>query len=211
MKDLKVSKTKPKAAPFRPETRADFIAHPEWALILRTCDANRLAHGGFEWPESGPVECSDWRATVACGNGLHGLLWGEGDGGLVNWAKSAKWLVVLVKRADVIEIDAQKCKFPRGEVVFCGDRFGAVTYMQDRRPDVSRGGVSGTATARAWMVTDWMVRVHTPAWLRLAGLEDQATALEVLPALAVKKLEPTKLSLQRSVLQLLDRMIEAGK
>jgi hypothetical protein len=42
----------------------------------------------------------------------------------------------------------------------------------------------GTATTpqdeetRAWMATDWLARVHTPAWLRLAGLTKHAEALE---------------------------------
>jgi alkylation response protein AidB-like acyl-CoA dehydrogenase len=30
---------------------------------------------------------------------------------------------------------------------------------------------------RAWMALDWLVRVHTPAWLRLAGLVDHADRL----------------------------------
>ena len=34
---------------------------------------------------------------------------------------------------------------------------------------------------RSLMAADWLVRVHTPAWLRLAGLEDQALSLEGLP------------------------------
>jgi hypothetical protein len=44
--------------------------------------------------------------------------------------------------------------------------------------------VVGTSTgladeeARAWMATDWLARVHTPAWLRLAGLDAHARALE---------------------------------
>ena len=33
---------------------------------------------------------------------------------------------------------------------------------------------------RAWMATDWLARVHTPAWLRLAGLTKEAEALEQL-------------------------------
>lgn len=36
---------------------------------------------------------------------------------------------------------------------------------------------------RAWMVTDWLARVQTPAWLRLAGLTQEAIALESLEAL----------------------------
>jgi hypothetical protein len=36
---------------------------------------------------------------------------------------------------------------------------------------------------RAWMATDWLVRVQTPAWLDLAGLKDDAERLRNLPAL----------------------------
>src|SRR5579862_1591632 len=34
---------------------------------------------------------------------------------------------------------------------------------------------------RATMAADWLVRVHTPAWLRAAKLNDQAALLEALP------------------------------
>ena len=34
---------------------------------------------------------------------------------------------------------------------------------------------------RSLMAADWLVRVHTPAWLRAAKLEDQANLLEALP------------------------------
>ena len=34
---------------------------------------------------------------------------------------------------------------------------------------------------RATMAADWLIRVHTPAWLRLAKLDTQAAALEALP------------------------------
>jgi hypothetical protein len=42
-------------------------------------------------------------------------------------------------------------------------------------------GTAGTPeqeTRRAWMATDWLVRVQAPAWLRLAGLTEQAEILE---------------------------------
>ena len=45
-------------------------------------------------------------------------------------------------------------------------------------------GTAGDPVAderRAWMATDWLVRVHTPAWLRLAGLTSHADALAGLP------------------------------
>src|SRR6185312_15941632 len=46
--------------------------------------------------------------------------------------------------------------------------------------------VLGTATTkadeetRAWLACDWLIRVQTPAWLRLAGLEKEAQALGAL-------------------------------
>jgi len=48
---------------------------------------------------------------------------------------------------------------------------------------VISAGVMGTRTTaeaetvRAWMCTDWLVRVQAPAWLRLAGLTEQADIL----------------------------------
>ena len=98
---------------------------------------------------------------------------------------------------------------------------------------------------RGWMAADWMVRVHTPAWLDLAGLTGQAAALRALPELtdpttladsrkalnraktdsaaardaamdaamdaawaaATKKLEPTKVALQASAEDLLERIL----
>ncbi|HCT57219.1 MAG TPA: hypothetical protein DGD08_08405 [Gemmatimonas aurantiaca] len=36
----------------------------------------------------------------------------------------------------------------------------------------------GDEQTRAWMATDWLARVQTPAWLRLAGLTAEAQAIE---------------------------------
>ena len=90
---------------------------------------------------------------------------------------------------------------------------------------------------RLLMAADWLFRVHTPAWLRLAGLKIQAESLESLPEItsmkqipsikgpieAVRKdaaaaraaawdaawaaLKPTTEKLQKSALQLVKRMI----
>ena len=57
---------------------ADPVA--ETALVLRTCNPDMTSHNGFVWPTNGPVSCPDWRDDYSCGHGLHGLLWGEGDG-----------------------------------------------------------------------------------------------------------------------------------
>jgi hypothetical protein len=55
-------------------------------LVLRTVRPDRRSHGGFFWPESGPVEAPDWNPKARCGGGLHGLLRGCGAGDLLNWA-----------------------------------------------------------------------------------------------------------------------------
>ena len=106
--------------------------------------------------------------------------------------------------------------------------------------------VIGTATndadeqTRAWLATDWLVRVNAPAWLDLAGLKDDADLLRKLPpltsseiALAVQDslndarknaaaaraaagaaaraaLRPTVKMLQPSACELLDAMIAVG-
>jgi hypothetical protein len=49
---------------------------------------------------------------------------------------------------------------------------------------VGTRGSKKLANRRATMVADWLVRVHTPAWLRLAGLTDEADALANLPDFA---------------------------
>lgn len=41
----------------------------------------------------------------------------------------------------------------------------------------------GQDEARGWLAADWLVRVHTPAWLELAGIADAAAALRALPEL----------------------------
>ncbi len=119
------------------------------ALILRTCNADMTSHGGFVWPKRGPVKCPDWDPQPTCGNGLHGLLWGRGNGALLNRAEDAVWLAVEVNTKDVVDIDG-KVKFPRGRVVKCGARDEVVAYIEARTPaDVKSSSaiVYGQATA----------------------------------------------------------------
>ncbi len=127
-------------------------------LVMRTCDKDlRSKHNGFQYPASGPVEAPDWQPTPACGHGLHGFLWGEGDAaGLADWSEDAKWLVVAVDPADgLVEIDGnQKCKFRKGHVVFAGDLQAAASLVQAHAPagkkivgGTAKAGDMGTATA----------------------------------------------------------------
>jgi hypothetical protein len=82
-------------------------------LVLRTCDKDLRAYGGFQWPAAGPVEAPDWEPTPQCGHGLHGYPWGEGDGECLSSAEDAKWLVVEVEEATLVRLDGDgKAKFP---------------------------------------------------------------------------------------------------
>jgi hypothetical protein len=124
---------------------SEYILPEGRALVLRTCDENLRSHGGFQWPKSGPVECPDWSPEVKCGNGLHGLLWGEGDGSLLSFDDGTKWMVVEIDPVSAVELSG-KIKFPRGVVVFVGDRNSAPAFLQSHGGQ-GRSIVSGTATA----------------------------------------------------------------
>jgi hypothetical protein len=123
------------------------VPPPATVLVLRTCDKDMQAHGGFVWPKKGLVAAPDWKPRAECGNGLHGFLWGEGDGSLASWDESAKWLVVEVEEASIVQLSG-KVKFPRGVVVHCGDRLSATTYIAEHGAS-GRAIVGGTATAGA--------------------------------------------------------------
>jgi hypothetical protein len=125
----------------------------EYVYVLRTCKSDITAYNGFKWPESGMVEAPDWQNNAECGNGLHGLLWGIGDGSFLNWDEGAKWLVVKVAFSSIIDLGG-KVKFPRGEVIFCGDKLGATTRIIELGANpalcvngTATAGVRGTATA----------------------------------------------------------------
>jgi hypothetical protein len=112
------------------------------AYILRTCSADMTSHGDFIWPREGRVEAPDWKPTEECGNGLHGFLWGEGDGYLADWSADAVWIVAKI--SEWLDLDG-KVKFPNAEVVFCGDRLAATARIAELG---ARGAiVGGTATA----------------------------------------------------------------
>ena len=84
-------------------------------LVLRTCDADLKSWGKFQWPSEGYVEAPYWSPEPVCGYGLHGLLEGEGDWGLLDWSFEAKALVVEVDRAGIVELSG-KVKFKGGIV-----------------------------------------------------------------------------------------------
>lgn len=119
-------------------------AQGDYVLALRTCKADGTSQRGFIWPDAGPVEAADWADDGECGRGLHGWLWGEGNGAFADWSGDARWLVVRVPAGGYRDLGGQ-IKFPRGEVVFCGGRHAATAYLLDHggRP----GAVIGLTVA----------------------------------------------------------------
>ncbi len=104
-----------------------------WVYVLRSDRPDGVSHGGFRWPESGPVEAPDWDPTPRCGGGLHGLAWGCGSAGLLHQPDDPEtvWRVVKVAAGDVVDLGG-KVKVRGGEVVYCGGRDGALALL-DRR------------------------------------------------------------------------------
>jgi hypothetical protein len=124
-------------------------------LLLRTCDANMRSHGGFEWPREGHVAAADWSPDAVCGQGLHGLVDGVGNASLLTYAETddANWLVIAADAENVVELRG-KAKVPDCDVVYCGDRDGALAYLDANgcadKPVVystRTAGDRGTATA----------------------------------------------------------------
>jgi hypothetical protein len=109
-----------------------------YVYVLRTCDAKMQGHGGFQWPTKGNVEAPDWNAKAQCGHGLHGWLWGEGDGSIGNWDKGHRVLVVKVRSDKIVGLGG-KVKFPRGQVVYCGDASGATAFLHKKLPKSKMG------------------------------------------------------------------------
>jgi len=99
-------------------------------LILKTVDKNMQGSRKFQYPEAGLVECDNWTGRPG-GNtgGLFGQLWGGGKYCLLSFEASARWLVIAVNPADVVEFD-NKCKFHKGTVLnLPKDRETATAYM----------------------------------------------------------------------------------
>jgi len=67
---------------------------------------------------------------------------------------------------------------------------------------------------RATMAADWLIRVYTPAWLRLAKLETQAALLEALPEITdfaqCPSLMPTLMAVRRDASAAMDAAMDAA-
>jgi hypothetical protein len=149
-------------------------------LLMRTTGPNGESHGGFVWPlkVGAKVAAKDWSREPVCGGGLHGLLWGQGDGGLLNRNADAKWLLVEADRKDVVEIDGAKAKCRACVVRYVGDKAGAVAFMVAHAPESSSvlGAARAVGDNRAAVVGDSGQATAGDSGQATAGYSGQATA-----------------------------------
>ena len=87
-------------------------------LILRKCSYDGYSSRNFYYGKTGEiVTAPDWNPIPYCGNGLHGLLEGNGAWSLL---EGDEWLVIEANEEDIVNIDDNKCKFSTGKIVFRG-------------------------------------------------------------------------------------------
>ena len=118
---------------------------PKTALVLRCCAPDMSSQDGFIWPGVGAEAVApDWSAVAACGKGLHGWLYGQGDHGCSDYHEQpgAKWLVVEVENSTVVMLGG-KVKFPRGTVRFVGTKHEAAAYLIAHEPRAATVAVIG--------------------------------------------------------------------
>jgi len=159
-------------SPVNPLTTSDIVltlSRMATSLLLRTCSPTLTSHGDFVWPRLGPVEAPDWSPTPSCGQGLHGLLWGEGDASLLSTGTDALWQVVEVQTADVVDLQG-KVKVPRGDVVFTGPRDEAVNYL------LTHGGQGHAVAFARIMVGTYGTATAGDGGTATAGDDGTATA-----------------------------------
>ena len=132
---------------------------PETALVLRTIAADMVSRGtdndgnprpDFTWPALGPVECPDWTTEPKCGHGLHGQIWGEGDWSLLSKDPTAKWQVVEIQRADMVDLGHEhkgKVKFRCGNVLYTGESAIAVTMVLAGEEAFARDAAKAAASS----------------------------------------------------------------
>jgi hypothetical protein len=119
--------------------------------VLRSCDSDMRAHGGFKWPESGYLSAPDWKPEAVCGYGLHGLAWGEGSMSLCGDVTPGvrRWLVVVADAREIVSL-GDKVKFPRAwvEGVYASPK-DAMLVIDKHAPKerAGRSGNYGTASA----------------------------------------------------------------
>jgi hypothetical protein len=149
------------------------------ALVLRCCGPQGESYGSFRWPLAvgAEVVAPDWSARAACGNGLHGWLYGAGDINAANIVDDGAWLVVEVDSSSLVMLGG-KCKFPRGTVRFVGSMREAAAYLIEHEPRAKTCAVIGATLSggRREVVQVGALGTATAGYRGTATAGDRGTA-----------------------------------
>ncbi len=132
--------------------------------ILKCVDRDRKSHGGFLWPERGPVEPLTYSRDADCeSGGLFGWPWGLAFGDGKEPLYDGQWIVFEAHPEDVIDLSGkvkavpnpEMCRIP--EVIFCGSLPKAIQLILDGQiawiKQASRGAASVTGRSGAASAT----------------------------------------------------------
>ena len=104
-------------------------------LMVKCLNRDGTTHGGFRWPESGPVAPEKWSREPTCDSGgLFGWPWGVFIDDGRHPDACAEWLVFAAKPENVIALPGAKAKAVPSdggelpEVVYRGSMAGAIAY-----------------------------------------------------------------------------------
>ena len=105
-------------------------------LLVKCVNKDGTSHGDFQWPDSGPVESSNWDGKPTCdGGGLFGWPWGLHLGIGKRPDFTGKWIVFAADPSEIIgEIESEpKAKCKKAEVVFAGSWTDALKFTRAGR------------------------------------------------------------------------------
>jgi len=100
----------------------------KYEYIIRTVREDFTSYNNFQWPKSGQVKADDFKPTLECGNGLHGLRIGQQNPG--TWYDYGIALLLQVPSSTIIDLeDNDKCKFPECKIVMSGNMVEITNYL----------------------------------------------------------------------------------
>ena len=113
-------------------------------LVLKRCIQDSKSSNDFIYPKKGMVEAPDWKATDACGHGLHG--WTYGFDSYFDGKLNGNFIVILVNKNDgYIEL-VDKVKFRKGRVLLnTPDAQEAHSFMSHYYPKMALHWATQTA------------------------------------------------------------------
>lgn len=105
-------------------------------LLVKCVNNDGTSRGGFQWPESGPVESPNWDGKPTCeGGGLFGWPWALHIGVGKHPDFTKPWIVYAADPQDVLgNIEGEpKAKARKAHVVYYGAWPGAMKLTQAGR------------------------------------------------------------------------------